>query len=172
MDSDKPVIEFDDNGLPRGAIRPAIQNFFFLVFYSDPQRERVYIYPDGDEHRTMMNHERFLDLIITLAGYAILPQIHEAISTYGTFWIYDREQVTVRRISMRGTDDLKTIQGQIQKALRRETAPQTNPTNPAADLAFTPVNVNIPQGKNPFERNTDDDDDINLPPTSIRIKKR
>jgi len=149
---------------------PPIQNFFFLVFYSDPQRERVYIYPDGDEHKRMMRHDAFLDLIVTLAGYAILPQIHEALSTYGTFWLYDRERGMVRRIAMKGTDDLKTIQGQIQKVLARETAPEHNPINPAEDLAFTPVDVNIPQGRNPFDRDIDDAPPAS--PTSVTIRKR
>jgi hypothetical protein len=148
---------------------PPIQNFFFLVFYSDPSREKVYIYPDGDEHRHMLTHERFLDLIISLAGHGILPQIHEAICTYGTFWLYDRENMKVRRLAMKGTDDLKTIQGQIQKALKRETAPDQNPINPAENLTYTPVDVTIPQGKNPFARDTEDDDA--LPPLSIRIRK-
>jgi len=150
---------------------PPIQNFFFLVLYSDPSREKVFIYPDGDEHRRMMTHDKFLDLIITLAGYDILPQIHDALSTYGTFWLYDREKMRISRIAMKGSDDLKTIQGQIQKALRKETQPEQNPLNPAENLAYTPINVNIPVGKNPFERNTGDDDDIDLSSISVKIKK-
>ena len=150
---------------------PPIQNFFFLVFYSNPQKEKVYIYPDGDEHSRMMTHDKFIDLIITLAGYAILPQMHEAISTYGTFWLYDREKNRVSRISMKGSDDIRTIQGQIQKALRRETRPESNPINPAENLTYTPVDVTIPQGSNPFERDTDSDDDTTLPPLSVKIRK-
>lgn len=150
---------------------PPIQNFFFLVFYSNPQREKVYIYPDGDDHSHMMSHDKFIDLIVTLAGYAILPQMHEAISTYGTFWLYDREKNRVSRISMRGSDDIRTIQGQIQKALRRETKPESNPINPAEGLTYTPVDVTIPQGKNPFERDTDSDEDTALPPLSVKIRK-
>ena len=152
-------------------ILPPVQNFFFLVFYSDPQKERVYIYPDGDEHRRMMTHNNFLDLVITLAGYAVVPQIHEALSTYGTFWLYDRENNYVRHIAVRGSDDIRTIQGQIQKALRRETRPEQNPINPAADMAYTPLDITIPQGSNPFERDTDSDDDSTLSPISIKIKK-
>ena len=164
-----PQIEFDENGVPKGSSSIPIQNFFFLVFYSDPSRERVYVYPDGDEHRIMMKHDSFLDLIILLTGYDILPRIHEALSTYGTFWIYDREGNSLRRISMRNSDDIRTIQGQIQKALRRETKPDTNPINPAEGMAYTPMDVTIPQGKNPFERDSDVEDGSSSP--SIRIKK-
>ena len=169
-EKEKEPIQFDEYGVPMGAVLP-VQNFFFLIFYSDPIKERVYIYPDGDEHRRMMSHTNFLDLIISLAGYSILPQIHEAISTYGTFWLYDRERNAVRHIAIRGSDDIRTIQGQIQKALRRETTPERNPINPAENLAYTPVDVNIPQGKNPFERDADNDDDEAPPPVSVKIKR-
>ncbi len=147
---------------------PPIQNFFFLIFYSNPTAGRVYIYPDGDEYKHMMSHTQFVDLIISLAGYGILPQIHGALSTYGTFWLYDRERMLVRQLVVRGSEDLRTIQGQIQKALRRETTPEQNPVNPAEHLAYTPVDVTIPQGRNPFERDTDDDAPASV---SIKIKR-
>jgi hypothetical protein len=170
MEENKPEIVFDENGVPAGSTIP-IQNFFFLIFYSDPNKGRIYIYPDGDEHRRMMSHKNFLDFVISLAGYTILPLIHEALSTYGTFWLYDREKNSVRHIAVRGSDDIRTIQGQIQKALRRETTPEQNPLNPAANLAYTPVDVTIPEGKNPFNRDTDSDDDTSTPPLSVKIKR-
>jgi len=169
VDAIKPEIEFDENGLPKGAIAPPIQNFFFLIFFSNPQLSRVYIYVDGDEHRIMLNHERFVDLIISLAGYDALPAIHEALSTYGTFWMYDRENNRVQRVVIRGNDDIRTIQGQIQKALKRETTPQTNPINPAEHLAYTPVDLSTSQRKNPFERDADKEAET---PLSVTIKKR
>lgn len=169
MDATKPEIEFDENGLPKGAVAPPIQNFFFLIFYSNPQLGRVYIYVDGDEHRIMLNHDRFIDLIISLAGYAALPAIHEALSTYGTFWMFDRENNRVQRVVIRGNDDIRTVQGQIQKALKRETTPQNNPINPAEHLAYTPVNLSTPQKKNPFERDADLEPDR---PLSVTIKKK
>jgi len=153
-------------------IMPApIQNFFFLVFYSNPQKEKVYVYPDGDEHRHVMSHDSFIDLIIAVSGYSLLPYIHEAISSYGTFWIYDRENSIINRIAMKGSDDLKTIQGQIQKALRRETTPLQNPINPAENLAYTPMDVTLPQGRNPFERKSVSDEDDAAPPLSVTIRK-
>lgn len=129
---------------------PPIQNFFFLIFYSNPSQDRVYIYPDGDEHRIMLSHSKFIELITSLSGYNVLTGIYNAISTYGTFWLYDREREKVQRIVMKGTDDLKTIQSQIHKALKKETTPEQNPLNPAENLAYTPVNIELPQGKNPF----------------------
>jgi len=167
--SDESEMKFDEYGLPLGVSQAPIQNFFFLIFYSNPQREFVYIYPDGDDHKIMMSHTNFLDFIISLTGYAILPRIHEAISSYGTLWLYDRERNMVRRISMKGADDIKTIQGQIQKAYRRETTPEQNPLNPAEGLTYTPVNIQLPQGKNPFARDTDDDTQIGSP--TIKLKK-
>jgi hypothetical protein len=169
VNADKSVIEFDESGLPKGAVVPPIQNFFFLIFYSNPQLARVYIYVDGDEHCIMLNHKRFVDLIISLAGYQALPAIHEALSTYGTFWMYDRENNRVQRVVIRGNDDIRTIQGQIQKALKRETTPQNNPINPAEHLAYSPFDLTTSQKKNPFERDADLEPDK---PLSVTIKRK
>jgi len=169
METDKSILEFDETGLPKGAATPPIQNFFFLIFYSNPQLSRVYVYVDGDEHRIVLSHEHFINLIISLAGYSALPVIHEALSTYGTFWMYDRENNRVQRIVIRGDDDIRTIQGQIQKALKRETVPPNNPINPAEHLAYTPVDFTTPQKKNLFEQNVDFE--LNKPP-SVTIKKK
>ena len=75
-----------------------IQNFFFLIFYSNPIRSIVHVYIDGDEHQVILTHDRFIDLITTLAGYENISHIHEAISTYGTLWLYDRELNKISRL--------------------------------------------------------------------------
>jgi hypothetical protein len=83
--------------------------------------------------------------------------------------MFDRENSRVQRVVIRGNDDIRTIQGQIQKALKQETTPQNNPINPAEHLAYTPVSLSTPQRKNPFERDADLEPDK---PLSVTIKKR
>jgi hypothetical protein len=97
-----------------------VQSFFFLLYYSNPIIERVYIYIDGEERRTCMRHAAFISLMEATLGHEKIPSIKESLLTHGTFWILDRTANKIDRIILKGRDDIKNLQDRIQEALKKE----------------------------------------------------
>jgi hypothetical protein len=97
-----------------------VQSFFFLLYYSNPLIDRVYIYVDGEERRTCMSHSKFIALIEETLGHKAIPSIKTSLLTHGTFWLLNRVTCKLDRVVLKGTDDLKNIQDLIQESLTKE----------------------------------------------------
>ncbi len=123
-----------------------MHSFFFLLYYSNPVIERVYIYPDGDEKRLCMRHADFISFLESTLGHQPIPAIKNTLLTHGTFWLLDREHSMLRRVVLKGKDDIKNIQNHIQDGLQKEQkrlhdAKEGKSNNVADKYAGTTINV-------------------------------
>ena len=68
----------------------AMGNFFFIVFTSDPTRDRVKVWVDDGTVKLIMKRDKFYDLIARLIDHETSRRVHEACTTYGCFYALDR----------------------------------------------------------------------------------
>lgn len=130
------------------------KHFFFLIYSSNPVRDNVRMYIDGDSALTVMRREAFINLIINTVGYQIEAAVKETLNTYGTFWVLDRQNSTVARVAISGTDDIRNIREMMNRdsqyhTPQKERERQSDTINPAEDLAY--ANLDLPFFNDPKE---------------------
>ena len=111
-----------------------LQEYFFLVFFSNPRTGRVRVFPDGEKTSMHLSSETFLKLVEDTAGLSALPDIRDALNTYGTPWLFNRSTSSVIRLSA-GTSDQKGIIESMVAKLEKESNPARTTINPAERYA-------------------------------------
>jgi len=99
------------------------QNYYFLLYKSDPRRERALVYVDGDEHALHISHQALLDLITSTAGCVAIPDVRHSLNTYGTFWLYDRDKNQVQHLSPGQSEDIINLRKEITSGKTLEEQP-------------------------------------------------
>lgn len=133
------------------------KHFYFLVYSSNPLRNNVRMYIDGDPSLTVMRHEAFLNLIIETVGYQIEAAVKETLNTYGTFWVLDRQNSVVFRAAITGDDDIRNIREMMNRDSQyhtpeKEREREGDTINPADHLAYAELDL-------PFFQDPDEDQD-------------
>lgn len=133
------------------------KHFFFLIYSSNPTRDIVRMYIDGDISLTVMRHEAFIDLIINTVGYQIEAAVRETLNTYGTYWVLDRQNSTINRVAISGTDDIRNIREMMNRdsqyhTPQKERERQSDTINPAEHLAYADLDL-------PFFNDPKEDED-------------
>lgn len=133
----------------------AYKHFYFLIYSSNPSRNNVRMYIDGDTSLTVMRHDAFLKLIIETVGYQIEAAVKETLNTYGTFWILDRQNSSVTRAAITGDNDVRNIREMMNRDSQYNTPQkqrerESDTINPAEDLAYAQLDL-------PFFSNPDED---------------
>ena len=123
-------------------------HFYFILYQSNPIRENVRLYIDGEESLVVMRHKAFLNLIVNTVGWQIEAAIKETLHTYGTFWLLDRENSLIRKVAPIGGEDIRNIREEMIKGRiegdpekqRQDIMDTINPAEPYAkgklDLPF------------------------------------
>lgn len=122
------------------ANQSTFKHFYFCLYASNPLRENVRMYIDGDTQLIVMRFEAFEKLIVETVGWQIIAAIRETLHTYGTFWLLDRENSAIRKISLSEGEDIRNIQEMIQNEVKYNTPEarrkrETDTINPAEKLA-------------------------------------
>ena len=133
----------------------AYKHFFFLIYSSNPLRNIVRMYIDGDISLTVLRHEAFINLIIDTVGYQIEAAVKETLNTYGTYWVLDRQNSTVMRVAVSGTDDIRNIREMMNRDSQYHTPEKQregDTINPAEHLAYADLDL-------PFFNDPDEDQD-------------
>lgn len=135
----------------------AYKHFYFLIYSSNPLRNNVRMYIDGDTALTVMRHETFINLIIETVGYQIEAAVKETLNTYGTFWVLDRQNSTVMRAAITGDDDIRNIREMMNRDSQYNTPQkqrerESDTINPAEHLAYAELDL-------PFFNDPDEDQD-------------
>ena len=127
------------------------KHYFFLIYYADPTRGRVTIHIDAEEAKTSMTFEKFIDLITETMGWPTRPAIVESLATYGTYWLLDRENFSLRRIQATGSDDLINVRQEILEVVESKGHEDDDPVNGLVDKKYAgagapsiPAMVNSP----------------------------
>lgn len=133
------------------------KHFFFLVYASNPMRENVRVYIDGDPSLVVMRHQAFIDLIIETVGHQITAAVQETLNTYGTFWVLDRENSRIFRATISSSDDVRNIREIMNRDSQEQTPQkirerQSDTINPAEDFAYAQLDL-------PFFQDPDEDQD-------------
>jgi hypothetical protein len=102
-----------------------------------------------------MTFEAFLDLITETIGWPIRPGIIKTLATYGTYWVLDRERLSLRRVVMTGDDDLINVRSEIQHIIDNHgKTDDDDPINGMVDKRYSKAVPEIPAMKNsatPFD---------------------
>ena len=133
------------------------KHFFFLIYSSNPMRDNVRMYVDGDPGLIIMRREAFVNLVIETVGHQITAAVQETLNTYGTFWVLDRENSRVFRAAITSTDDVRNLREIMNRDHAYDTpekrrAREEETINPAEDLAYAEMDL-------PFFQDPDEDQD-------------
>lgn len=132
----------------------AYKHFFFLVYSSNPLRQNVRMYIDGDSSLTVMRHEAFIDLIVETVGHQITAAVRETLNTYGTFWVLDRENSRIFRAAINSAADVRNIREIMNRDSQQNTPEkqrerESDTINPAESFAY--AELDLPFFKDPNE---------------------
>lgn len=142
----------------------AYKHFYFLIYASNPVRNNVRLYIDGDTSLVVMRREAFIALIIETVGYQIESAVRETLNTYGTFWVLDRQNSTIARAAISGDDDIRNIREMMNRDSQYHTPEKQreregDTINPAEHLTYAELDL-------PFFNDPDEDQD------TARTKRR
>lgn len=112
-----------------------LQEYFYLIFYANPNTSRVKVFPDGEKLAMHLSSTAFIALIEETAGYGALPEIKEALNTYGVPWLFDRLTNTVTRLSV-GLSNPDGIIEVASNKLKKSLNTSPNAINPADKYVY------------------------------------
>lgn len=128
------------------SVQDSIQNFYYLLYISNPTRERVRVYPDGDEASLYLSFEHFKQLILATGDMSVLPDINMSLATYGTPWLYIREKNRVVKV-VADKEKVSSIISLISTTIADLDRQGDNILNPATNLSkaeLVPYELNDP----------------------------
>jgi len=82
-----------------------IQNFYFIIFYSNPQKDIVRCFFDDGSVKMTFVKSRFLDLVKPIVDSDLYIRICNACLDYGVYYILDRDNQKLRELSNINDED-------------------------------------------------------------------
>lgn len=76
-----------------------LNTFVFVIFVPNPNTHVLRIWIDGADEETIMDVDRFLDIIEKTCGYDARNKLGYACSEYGIPFIYDRQKNKLKELS-------------------------------------------------------------------------
>lgn len=94
----EPIQQFDE-----------ARAFYTMVFSPDPMRSRVTFFLDGDTRKRSLRTDRFISYVKGYVEPKDMIHIINKLDEFGTYWLFQREAMLVRRISAISKNDLIKI---------------------------------------------------------------
>lgn len=110
----------------------AIRSFYFLVFTSNPMKDRVTLFIDDGSIKVLMKRKAFIDLCVSLIGIQVQDTLAAALEEVGTYFLLDREHAEIRHLQPSSERDYLSVKTVFEESKR------SREDSPSSDLGVSP----------------------------------
>lgn len=96
-----------------------LNDFYFLIFYANPERNMARIYIDDGTIKLWMNIGRFVQAMGLIMNEEIAQAVKTACTTYGCFYLIDRCENNIKKLNIKSETNIiniKQLHQDIEKA--------------------------------------------------------